>query len=225
MTDQPPRSPIFIPGYFDGREPANKGKTYPAEILTPEEIKALFAQISSTGWIGLRNRAALIVMYRAGLRHAETLDLLPHDVDTVGGIIHVLHGKGDKRRSVGIDPVACRVIDEWSDRRAAMQFDPQGPLFCTRYGTRMQVSSLRMVLPRLAKQAGITKRVHPHGLRHTHAYYRPCSILRRLSTPSVDVSGPRQDRLMMEGVEMPGQHSFVSLPLSLLSCVARAKEH
>ena len=180
MTDQPPRSPIFIPGYFDGREPANKGKTYPAEILTPEEIKALFAQISTTSWIGLRNQAALIVMYRAGLRHAETLDLLPHDVDTVGGIIHVLHGKGDKRRSVGIDPVACRVIDEWSERRAAMQFDPQGPLFCTRYGTRMQVSYLRMVLPRLAKQAGITKRVHPHGLRHTHAY-----------------------ELMMEGVEMP----------------------
>ena len=61
-----------------------------------------------------------------------------------------------------------------------MQFNALAPLFCTRYGSRMQVSYLRTVLPRLAKQAGITKRVHPHGLRHTHAY-----------------------ELMMEGVEMP----------------------
>jgi site-specific recombinase XerD len=46
----------------------------------------------------------------------------------------------------------------------------QGPLFCTLRGTAMSSSQVRTALPRLARRAGITKRVHPHGLRHTHAY-------------------------------------------------------
>jgi site-specific recombinase XerD len=34
----------------------------------------------------------------------------------------------------------------------------------------MSPSQVRTALPRLARRAGISKRVHPHGLRHTHAY-------------------------------------------------------
>jgi len=64
-----------MPGYHQGREP-NKGKRYPAEILTPEEVRSLFGQISITSSIGLRNRAVITVLYRAGLRHAEALALL-----------------------------------------------------------------------------------------------------------------------------------------------------
>ena len=51
-------------------EPWNKGKTYPAEILTPDEIRAILAQCPAT-WTGTRDRALLVTMYRAGLRHAE----------------------------------------------------------------------------------------------------------------------------------------------------------
>jgi site-specific recombinase XerD len=92
----------------------------------------------------------------------------------------VLHGKGDRSRIVGIDPGACRVIEEWIERRARLGFGASVALFCTTRGTPMKDSYLKTLLPRLARQAGIEKRVHPHGLRHTHAY-----------------------ELMMEGVEMP----------------------
>lgn len=34
----------------------------------------------------------------------------------------------------------------------------------------MDSAQVRLLLPRLARRAGIAKRVHPHGLRHTHAY-------------------------------------------------------
>ncbi|MCA1737059.1 MAG: site-specific integrase [Actinobacteria bacterium] len=95
------------------------------------------------------------------------------------GTIAVLHGKGDRSRVVGIDPGACRVIADWIGRRTQLGFEATTPLFCTLRGTPMKTSYLKAVLPKLARQAGIGKRVHPHGLRHTHAY-----------------------ELMMEGVEM-----------------------
>ena len=173
------RPPVTMPGYHQGRVPANKGKKYPAEILTPEEIARLFQQISAQTSIGIRNRALLTVLYRAGLRHSEALALLPKDVDLRAGTIAVLHGKGDRSRVVGIDPVACGVISDWIERRSQLGFGAIPRLFCTLRGTSMKTSYLKALLPKLASQAAIAKRVHPHGLRHTHAY-----------------------ELMMEGVEM-----------------------
>lgn len=174
------RPPVTMPGYHKGREPANKGKKYPAEILTPTEVLALLDQISTTSSLGLRNRALITVLYRTGLRHAEALALFPKDVDPVAGSIAVLHGKGDRRRTVGIDPGACDVIRLWTERRHRLGFGSAVPLFCTLQGRPMKASYLKELLPRLARQAGIEKRVHAHGLRHTHAY-----------------------ELMMEGVEIP----------------------
>jgi site-specific recombinase XerD len=152
------------------RPPANKGKTYPPEVLTPDEVRALIATCSDRSSIGIRNRALIVLMYRTGLRHSEALDLYPKDVDRQHGSVRVLHGKGDRARTVGIDQGAFAVIDAWIIRRQELGFGPQVPLFCSLQGTRMKTSYLRGLLPRLAIQAGIDKRVHPHGLRHTHAH-------------------------------------------------------
>ena len=58
----------------------------------------------------------------------------------------------------------------WFELRADLGLGPREPIFCTLRGNRMAVSYMRTVLPRLARKAGIYKRVHPHGFRHTHAY-------------------------------------------------------
>ena len=174
------RPAVTMPGYHKGRQPANKGKKYPAEILTPGEVAALFSQISSVTSIGIRNRALVTVLYRAGLRHSEALALLSKDVNLTRGSIAVLHGKGDRSRLVGIDPGACEMISRWLDRRTQLGFGGAVPLFITMRGTPLKTSYLKTLLPQLARKAGIEKRVHPHGLRHTHAY-----------------------ELMMEGVEIP----------------------
>jgi site-specific recombinase XerD len=174
------RPPVTMPGYHKGRTPANKGKKYPAEILTPEEVSALFGQISAGSSMGLRNRALVTVLYRAGLRHSEALALFEKDVDLKAGTIAVLHGKGDRSRIVGIDPGAGQVIGAWIERRNRLGFGAAATLFCTMQGAPMKTSYLKALLPKLARQASIGKRVHPHGLRHTHAY-----------------------ELMMEGVEVP----------------------
>jgi len=180
-VSKPHRAAVTLPGHHKGREPANKGRTYPPEILTPAEISALFAQIPTHTWLGSRNRALIGILYRAGLRHSEALDLMVHDVDLLGGAVHVLRGKGMKRRTVGIDSGAIALINHWLEIRPRCKAaTATAPLFCSHRGNRLSVSYLRTVLPNLAREAGIAKRVHPHGLRHTHAY-----------------------ELMMEGVPMP----------------------
>jgi site-specific recombinase XerD len=71
---------------------------------------------------------------------------------------------------VGIDAGALEIIDDWLVRRLELRIDRLAPLFCSLRGGRLSGSHVRTLLPRLARQAGIEKRVHPHGLRHTHAF-------------------------------------------------------
>lgn len=148
--------------------PTNKGRKFPPEILTPVEARALLYAPSTRAPTGLRNRALIAVLYGAGLRLAEALALKPSDVNYEDAEIRVLHGKGDKARTAGIDDGALGHVARWADRRKALGI-PGRALFCTLDGGALDPRYVRQMLQRSAKRAGIEKRVHPHGLRHTHA--------------------------------------------------------
>jgi site-specific recombinase XerD len=145
-----------------------KGRRFPAEPLSAAEVAELLRGCSSRAPTGIRNRALIAVMYRAGLRIAEALALRPADVNVADGTLRVLHGKGDKSRTVGLDSGAMAVVARWMDRRREFGFR-NGPLFCTLQGGPLSDRYVRDMLKRLRDKAGIEKRVHPHGLRHTHA--------------------------------------------------------
>lgn len=169
----PARSRITWPGYKRGMKPPNYGRKYPAEPLTREEVGLLLGACSRRSPTGVRNRALIVVMWRSGLRVAEALALKPADVDVKSGTIRVLHGKGDRARTVGIDSTAVDVIDRWIAVRRGLRVPASGPLFCvvsepTRGGP-LASAYVREMLKHLARKAGVEKRVHPHGLRHTHA--------------------------------------------------------
>lgn len=163
-------SKVTEKGYHLGREPANKGKTYPPEILTPDEVRSLIHAASGRAPTGIRNRALIATLYRGGLRISEALDLFPKDVDLDSGTVTILHGKGDHRRTVGLDPGTVSMVARWVDVRAGLGVNGRRKLFCTLAGDRLKASYVRGLLPRLATRAGIEKRVHAHGLRHTLAY-------------------------------------------------------
>ena len=145
--------------------PWNKGRTLPAEPLTPHEALALLSACSSKAPTGLRNRALLTLLWRGGLRVAESLALLPKDVDPEAGTVRVLRGKGSKARTVGLDPTAMAVVQRWVDRRRELGIKGRAPLLCTLKGKPLHSSYCRALLPRLARKAEILKRAHPHGLR------------------------------------------------------------
>jgi site-specific recombinase XerD len=168
------RSPVTLPAYRLGKEPANKGRKFPPEPLTPEEIYRLM-EACGRGLAGKRNRALIAVGARAGLRCKEALDLYPKDVDLVRGRVAVLHGKGDKSRVVGFDPGACAIVERWCVERRNIGLNGSHPLFCviaepTR-GKRLHDAYVRELMHELAAKAGIEKRVHFHGLRHSYASY------------------------------------------------------
>ena len=84
------------------------------------------------------------------------------------GTLRVLHGKGDRARTVSIDDGAMALVQRWMDVRAHAGFK-HGPLFCTLGGTKLSDSYVRNMMRRIGTKAGIEKRVHPHALRHSHA--------------------------------------------------------
>ena len=143
--------------------PANKGRKLPPELLTPDEVRALLQACSSSSATGVRNRALLVTLYRAGLRLDEALALLPADVDAEEGLLRV------GSRVAGIDTGALIIIGKWREARAALMLPLSSPLFCTLSGGYLQPAYVRQLLPRLAEKAGIRKRVHASGLRYTHA--------------------------------------------------------
>ena len=94
---------------------------------------------------------------------------MPKDLNPTAGTIRLLHGKGDKARTVGLDPAAWAILQRWLDKRKQLGISGHRPLICTLAGGPLKDAYVRSLLPRLARKAGIDKRVHAHGLRHTMA--------------------------------------------------------
>ncbi len=139
---------------------------YPPEILTADEVRRLLEACGTTQ-MGVRHRALIALLYRSGLRVSEALALYPKDIE--GGAVRVLRGKGGRSRTAGLDPSGMALVGEWHEVRSKLQLGARSPLLCSRQGHPMTASYVRRLFFGLGRAAGIDKRVHPHGLRHTHA--------------------------------------------------------
>lgn len=155
----------------------NKGRTLPPEPLTRDEVHALLDSCSREP-TGRRDRALIAVLWRGQLRISEALALRPCDYDPQACTLRVLRGKGRKPRIAIIDRQTCDAIDVWMGVRKSLGIAGHAPLFCTLSSSRdgslvpgcpIQAHQVRAMLPRRARKAGIAKRVHAHGLRHTGA--------------------------------------------------------
>ncbi|GAA5111347.1 site-specific integrase [Haloechinothrix salitolerans] len=152
--------------------PTNKGRRFPITVLSPAEVRALIDNTPARSHSGVRMRALIGVLFGSALRIAEVLALTPADVQ--GREVLVQHGKGDKARTVGLDATGRDLLDRWMDRRAQLGLNGRHPIFATysshSFGKPLVQRDVRKALVRAADRAGITKRVHPHGLRHSLAY-------------------------------------------------------
>jgi site-specific recombinase XerD len=138
-------------------------------VLAEAEVVALLKACSNRAPTGIRNRALIAVLWRCGLRISEALDLELRDLDLDQGTLRVRHGKGDRSRTVGVDEQTAALLARWIDRRCKLKPGARAPVFCTLAGGRIDSSYIRRLLPRLARKADVERRVHAHGLRHTHA--------------------------------------------------------
>ncbi len=144
-------------------------KRYPAEVLTRHEIEALLEACGKEKWTDRRNYALIVLLWRTGLRISEALALRPCDIDLERGAIRVLRSKGGRARTVGIDRSGSEALKGWMQEHRGMGYSSGEVLFITRSGLPLSQGYLRRKIPELSRAAGIHKRVHAHGLRHTHA--------------------------------------------------------
>ena len=149
------RSPATMPGYHHGRPPRNKGLRYPAEPPTIEEIVAVM-RAAGEGAAGSRLRALIVILWRAGLRISEALDLAETDLDRLRGAILVRRGEGDRRREVGMDRSAWDQLQPWLEIRAHL---PAGVLLWAIRGAtaghHWEPSAARKQLRRTPAIAGV----------------------------------------------------------------------
>src|ERR1700750_1062655 len=163
------RSPATLPGFHAGRPPRNKGRRYPADPPTVEDIVAVMRAAGDRRH-GCCLRGMIVVLWRADLRIHEALALNESDLDHRRGALLVRRGKGGRRREVGMDEWAWEHLQRWIDVRLQL---PVGPLFCvingpTR-GRSRSAAAARAELRRTAATAGVRRRFAPHQLRHAHA--------------------------------------------------------
>ncbi len=221
-----PRLPATMPGFHAGRAPHNKGQRYPADPPTVDEIVAVMRQARKARY-GARLNGLIVVLWRAGLRIHEALSLMESDLDPRRGSILIKHGKGDRRREVGMDAWAWSAIQPWLAERAKL---PVGPLFCVIVGPtrghRWPESAARLELHRTAIQAGVRRRVAPHQLRHAHAVELlhegiPLPMIQRqlghshLSTTGTYLQGISSEEIIstVHGRRAPMMHASAGLDL------------
>ena len=159
-----PRLRVLLPPQMERRRNApptlHPGTTrpkrrLPPEVLSDDELCALMRACGRHAPTGLRNRALIALLYRAGLRINEALTLYPKDLELADGSVRVPHGKGGRSRTVGLDPGAAAIIERWLDARSRLGLRGRHPVFCTLSGRPMADAYVRVMLKRLAARAGI----------------------------------------------------------------------
>jgi site-specific recombinase XerD len=123
----------------------------------PDEVNGEIEAFAGDGPLAARNRALVELVYSAGLRSQEAVDLDLADVDFEQELLHV-RGKGDKERVVPLGEEASHHLAAYlRDARPQLARGAENALFLSARGRRLDTSTLRRLLP------------HPHRLRHAFA--------------------------------------------------------
>jgi site-specific recombinase XerD len=139
----------------DARLAPRRPRRLPSAPKAPEVDLELEALGSRTP-LELRNRALAELIYSAGLRSREAVELDLTDVDFDGEAVRVL-GKGGKERVVPLGEEAAYWLGRWLQVRPRLARGAQDALFISARGRRLDTSTVRRLLP------------HPHRFRHAFA--------------------------------------------------------
>lgn len=140
------------------------------DIFSVNEIEKLLSSPDRTVPKGLRDAAMLELIYAAGLRVSELVDLKMNAVNLEAGFVRVM-GKGGKERIVPIGRKAISCLQEYllRGRPALVRKHNSHVFFVARAGKAMTRQGFWKLLRRYALKAGIKKRITPHSLRHSFA--------------------------------------------------------
>lgn len=140
------------------------------KFLTTEEVDSLLSAPDVGTPRGLRDRALLEVLYATGLRVSELLGLAVPDVDLASGVVTTM-GKGRKERMVPLGDAAVQWVRRYlADGRTSLLRTRATPrLFVNARGGPLSRMGFWKLLRGYGRQAGISRAISPHVLRHSFA--------------------------------------------------------
>lgn len=148
-------------------------KKLPYFLYLQEVIKLIEAPSKKT-LFGIRDRTILEVLYGTGIRVRELVNLNIGDIDFNEKIIRVF-GKGSKERILPLSNPSIRAIQEYLENRNLFnknkftKINDKVALFLNRFEGRLTERSIRRIIIKYMKIAGLNKKVSPHVLRHSFA--------------------------------------------------------
>lgn len=139
-------------------------------VLNLPEVEKLLQSPDTREWTGIRDKAALELMYATGMRVSEMVDLATSTLNLDVGFIKC-RGKGDKERIVPVGAKARDSITRYMQkvRPSLLKKKEDNHLFLTRLGKKMSRQSFWKMIKKYAKKARIKKDITPHTLRHSFA--------------------------------------------------------
>ncbi len=141
-------------------------------FLSIKEVNRLLEAPDLSTPQGQRDRALLELLYASGLRVSELVSLNVGQIDFDSCEIRVW-GKGSKERVVLMGKPAAEALRAYLQQGRPKLFGTRirmtNALFINRYGERLIERRVQRILEKYASLAGISKKVHPHMLRHTFA--------------------------------------------------------
>ena len=149
---------LGMPNRFYMIERPKHKKTLPA-VLSREEVCAIIEHTKN-----IKHRCLLSLLYSSGLRISELLKLKFEDIDRSRMAVIVKDSKGGSDRLTTLSATVLKDLEKYY-----WKYRPEEYLFESPNGGMYSGSSVRKLLSKAAKSAGIKKRVYPHMLRHSFA--------------------------------------------------------
>ena len=140
------------------------------EVLSTDEVDILENSIDLSKWEGQRNRAIIEVLFSCGMRVSELVNLKLSNLFLNEQYVRIF-GKGAKERLVPISSKAIKELQNWFIDRNLMNIKPgeEDYVFLNRRGAHLTRTMILIMIKRQASEAGITKTISPHTLRHSFA--------------------------------------------------------
>jgi integrase/recombinase XerC len=161
--------------YREGYIKANPAKLVPnlriphllPRFLSVDEVFSLVEKPEGIGFLPVRDKAILELLYSSGLRVSEVSSLNTEDVNIKGAMVKV-RGKGKKERIV---PVGSKAIDSMKSYMVERMLlkSKERALFLNRLGKRLTDRGIRRIVVKYARDLKTGGHIGPHVLRHTFA--------------------------------------------------------
>ena len=145
-------------------------KIIPKTLLF-EEVECIINSINKNKKFALRDKAILIILYSAGLRVSELINLNINNYMPKEGFIRV-DGKGNKERFIPIGKKVKESINNYLELlrpHMSKKNKGSGILFLNKFGEKLSRMAIWNIIKDNVKLAGISKKISPHIFRHTFA--------------------------------------------------------